>query len=113
VNVNLTEVTAISAGNAHTCALLRNGSVACWGRQGFSGTNYGSLPKLAPLATNIVALASGAQHTCALSSNGNLFCWGENSSGSVGNGTSAPVLFPAQVVNLEEVVDMALGHHHS
>lgn len=65
-------------------------------------------------------LSSGYYHTIALMSDGNMFGWGRNSSGnSVGNGSSANVLFPVQLsvvgssVIGKKITQVATGGYHS
>ena len=91
--------TAITTGSNHTCALLDNSTVKCWGAgsvgslgQG-SGNNRGDGPgemgdSLATtnLGTGRTAtvLTAGQGHTCAVLDNAALKCWGTNESGQLG-----------------------------
>ena len=93
---------AISAGRAHTCALLpsRDGEVTCWGdnRSGQlgvgdrlpRGTGEGATGDPAPVdlgsAGGVFAISAGANHSCALLSNGAVKCWGANDDGQLGQG---------------------------
>ncbi len=91
---------ALSAGASHTCALLDDGSVRCWGlgsngRLGYGngtgdvGDNEtpGSLPpvKLPKAAT---AITAGGKHTCAIVVDGNVYCWGAVLQGRLGYGSA-------------------------
>jgi alpha-tubulin suppressor-like RCC1 family protein len=77
-------VTAISVGAEHTCALTTGGGVKCWGMNGDGRLGDGSYDfKLTPsdvfgLASGITKIAAGAQNTCAITTAGGLKCWGEN-----------------------------------
>jgi alpha-tubulin suppressor-like RCC1 family protein len=68
--------TAIDAGDAHTCALLQDGSIECWGWniEGQLGNGGGgdspSPVAVAGLKTTASAIAAGGSHTCALLSSG-------------------------------------------
>ena len=79
---------AISAGAFHTCALLDNGTVKCWGRDDYvSALNTTSPVAVAGIA-NATAVAVAPDFTCALLANGTALCLGLNSEGELGNGTT-------------------------
>ncbi|AKU95959.1 hypothetical protein AKJ09_02623 [Labilithrix luteola] len=67
--------------NEGFCALLHDGSVACWGANGSGQLGRGDDASVADSQTpapvvglsNIVAL----EHTCALDSSGAIWCWGK------------------------------------
>lgn len=86
-----TGVTMISAGAAHTCAVV-DSSVRCWGRNangqlGNDTTNNSPLPvSVFGLADSVSAVASGTQHTCAIV-DGGVECWGRNDRGQLGDGS--------------------------
>ena len=91
---------AISAGSVHTCAVLDDGSVRCWGygedgRLGTASTRTigddetpGSTPPvdLGPGRTAL-AVSAGAGHTCALLDDGSVRCWGYGANGRLGYGS--------------------------
>jgi alpha-tubulin suppressor-like RCC1 family protein len=95
------EVEAMGAGAEHSCALLRDGTVKCWGRNDFGQLGLGdtqnrgdqpgemgdNLPAV-DLGTGrtAVALAVGSVHTCALLDDGSVKCWGDNENGQLGLG---------------------------
>lgn len=89
------EVTALSAGYGHSCALTANHNVLCWGsnRYGQLGDgsygygNQSSIPvAVADLGGTGTAITTGAMHTCALTAGGGPKCWGTNFYGELGNG---------------------------
>lgn len=83
----------ITAGRRHTCALISNGEVECWGLndqgqlgRGAVGDGEGTLQRLAVNGlTDAVQIASAqdADHTCARTSTGAVFCWGLNATGQI------------------------------
>ncbi len=93
----------ISAGGYHTCALLDDGTVRCWGQNvdgqlGYGHTNTigdnetpGSVGPVDLGGHTAIAIASGGYHTCALLDNGTVECWGLNSSGQLGYGKTANI----------------------
>ena len=103
-----TTVTAVAAGAAHSLALTSAGKVLGWGADhdgqlgdgGCIGTCFGfSVPVSASLAsgTTVTAIAAGANHSLARTSTGQVLAWGFNSSGQLGNGTTANALTPVGV----------------
>ena len=89
---------AVSAGWAHTCALLVDGTVTCWGYDGESqlgpGT-FGSSPLTVPGLSDIVQISAGPARSCAVNAAGAVKCWPFHSGGQDGPydilGLSAPV----------------------
>lgn len=97
-------VTAVAAGDTHTCAIDAVGKVWCWGTnvRGQVGLPPGT-PALVPtpvpdLDGRFTAVSAGGAHTCAIDGDGALWCWGDNSNGQLGrtSATSSPerVAFP-------------------
>ncbi len=69
---------SLSAGTTHSCALLEDGGVACWGLD-----DVGQLGDPAHPVQGATAVAVGARHSCAVVEGG-VFCWGDNSVGQLG-----------------------------
>jgi len=115
----LSNVVAIGSGAAHSCAVLGNGTVSCWGRntsgQLGNGTTKGQLKAGAVSnLTNAIAVAGGGAHTCALLADGSVKCWGDNATGQLGLGTTAPQLSPGAAVALDgPAVAIAAGASHT
>jgi alpha-tubulin suppressor-like RCC1 family protein len=88
-------VVHLTAGGSHTCALLSDGAVRCWGqgtRLGYATTdNIGDneQPYVAgdvPTGGVVKQVAAGGSFTCALYEEGNVRCWGDNNNGQLGYG---------------------------
>jgi alpha-tubulin suppressor-like RCC1 family protein len=120
-------VASIAPGNYHSCALLDNGDVKCWGanfagalgqgdtkrRDGRPSAMGDHLPKV-DLGTGRTAtvLAVGADHSCAILDDGTLKCWGDNSNGELGLGdTNARGDAPDEMGDHLPVVDLGAGRH--
>lgn len=99
---------SVSAGSGHTCAVITNGTLQCWGSNGSGQLGSGDLrhytsPILVmddvfPLV-GVVSVAAGNSHTCALLSDGTARCWGSNDFGQLGTGNFSPQLIPMPVVD--------------
>ena len=87
-------VAAVSAGSAHTCARLTDGTLWCWGSntggQLGNGTTVGSaVPvQVAALGAAVAEVSAGGSNTCARKTDGTLWCWGNTFVGQVGDGLS-------------------------
>ncbi|CBJ30978.1 conserved unknown protein [Ectocarpus siliculosus] len=90
-------VSAVAAGCDHTCALMDDGTVMCWGRNTHGQLGTGDSDDrldgngLALVAVDLdgsvaTAIAAGESHTCALLDDDSIKCWGLNSSGQLGQG---------------------------
>jgi len=92
----LVDVTALTAGAAHTCARTADGFAVCWGDGRFGQLGVGeasSAPGPVPRSAldgelpllDVTEVAAGAWHTCARSSGNHLWCWGRNDHGELGS----------------------------
>lgn len=90
-----TDIAQLRAGDVHTCAVLNDGSVRCWGSGGQGRLGYGNTDTIGdnetpaskgavPLPEKVSQLATGGAHTCALLSSGLVRCWGNNTYGQLG-----------------------------
>jgi alpha-tubulin suppressor-like RCC1 family protein len=121
----------MSAASLHTCALLADGTVRCWGlnNQGQIGqpvpADAGPIPRNAkpvavPGVTGAVEVSAGgylaeASFTCARGGDGTVRCWGDNQYGELGGGaiTDAGVATPVSVEGLSGATQLASGAAHT
>ena len=66
-------LTAIAAGERHSCALNSIGSIKCWGSNEFGESD--------PPIGLFTAITAGDSHSCALGTDGSISCWGNNDAG--------------------------------
>ena len=111
----------VAAGGAHTCALLTNGNISCFGNNntGQLGqaltTAASSTPTQVTLAATATHVSAGSQFTCALLSTAAVQCFGQNASGQLGSGSSGSARqTPDAVTGLTgTVVDVTTGTNHA
>jgi alpha-tubulin suppressor-like RCC1 family protein len=99
---------------AHTCVVLKTGSVYCWGSNnngqlGLGSTTSSTIPQLLGLA-GIKQVELGGAHTCAVDMQGQLSCWGAGTSGQIGNGGSSAALSPVSVLTAIDQVSAGAKH---
>jgi len=115
----LTDVTELAAGNNHTCALQKSGTVACWGLNTFGQLGDGTTTTwFAPvpvkdLGQPATALAAGLSFTCAVLADKTVKCWGANYGGQLGDGTTVTRGTPAPVRDLASVVSVSSASEHA
>lgn len=126
----------ISLGYSHSCAVLDNDQVKCWGgnytgQLGYNDTNnrgniVGSMASLGYLNLGFEKsakfLVSGGSHSCTILDNDQVKCWGSNSSGELGyddtevrgiNSVSMGALSNVNLGSGRTVKSAELGHAHS
>ena len=95
--------TAIGTGALHTCAILDNASIKCWGNNFYGQLGYGNTNDLGDVSGEMgdnlpvvdlgtgrtaTAISAGSNHTCVLLDNASLKCWGYNNYGHLGYGNT-------------------------
>jgi len=120
------EVVDIGAGVAHTCAVLSNGSVRCWGYDDLAllfidslddgpaapGT-FSATPTPVPGLDNAIEVDGGDAHTCVKTSAATIACWGYNGFGALGTGDIVDRTEPIEVPGLSGVNSMGTGLLHT
>ena len=92
---------AITAGGSHTCALLDDDTVRCWGLGTTGRLGYGNTDTIGDTETpgsvgpidldNTPLVAAGGSHTCAIPDDDTVRCWGSGTSGKLGYGNTTTI----------------------
>jgi len=103
------EAIAVTTGTSHTCALIKGGTVQCWGRNIYgelgNGTKISSLtPTMVTTSTGFThtakAIDAAERHTCAVLANGEVWCWGSNLAGELADVNAVETPFPTKAMGV-------------
>ncbi|MGC9974865.1 MAG: hypothetical protein ABSC36_05705, partial [Gaiellaceae bacterium] len=112
----------------HTCALLSDGTIRCWGRNGGGQlgdgkTNHGHadayrvdyspIPVEVSGITSATELSAGGAHTCALFSRGTIECWGNDGWGQLGDGARTNSSTPVEVIGITNAIQVSEGGYYT
>lgn len=123
----------VTAGLSHTCAVLSDGRVRCWGFNSSGQLGIGSVQPIGddelpdtttPLSFGVgaVKVVTGWLSTCTLFEDGTVRCWGRGEDGTLGrgDGSEEAVGDDESVINVEPVdlggaraIDITAGSEHT
>jgi alpha-tubulin suppressor-like RCC1 family protein len=119
----VTDAVQLAIGSSHTCALLRDGTVTCWGDNTWGQLGRGPHPGLLPPAPvdgldHIVGIAGGTRTTCAWQRDGHAWCWGANNEGELAYDTTETCqgVFSCSSTprpSLDGVAEISIGFTHA
>lgn len=130
----LTDIVALSGGQAFALALRSNGTVVSWGYNGAgqrgdgTSVNTGCFCNPTPgqvtinaagdPLTNVVAVSAGTSHSLALKADGTVWAWGDNGFGQIArtdtNGSiPRPSQIGATVTGFTDIVAIEAGAYHN
>ena len=107
---DLSGVESISLGGEHSCAVMDDSSIKCWGdggngRLGNGATTDQSSPvdvhtsaDNSDALSDIANLSLGTPQTCAVTNDTTVKCWGDGNSGQLGNGATDSSSYPVDVL---------------
>jgi alpha-tubulin suppressor-like RCC1 family protein len=112
----------LSVGYYHSCAVVNDGRIFCWGYNNYGQLGNGSTLSVGDAVqvtgiTNAVTVSAGPYQSCAVLADGAARCWGYNYNGNLGNGTrgnGTNSSVPVMPVGLDgtgvDVVDIQPGY---
>jgi alpha-tubulin suppressor-like RCC1 family protein len=114
---NLTQVTMIAAGQSHTLALKKDGTVWAWGTNAFGQLGDGTMTtRLAPVQVlglpPIKAIGAGAHFSFAISPEGDAYGWGRNDDFQLGLGVRTAASTPQRISTLRNITKITGGRGH-
>jgi alpha-tubulin suppressor-like RCC1 family protein len=112
------QLTMISAGSDHTCALDSSGRAYCWGGNGYGQLgNESTTTSLEPTAVTgdlrFQSISAGYGHTCAVTRDGEGYCWGNSERGQVGDGGLGTRTAPSKVAGNHRFEVIVSGRAHT
>ncbi len=111
-------VQQLSLGEKHTCVILTDGHLWCWGanqwNQLLPGTAAEQLsPIESPHFTDWRQVQNGEGHICGIRADGSMWCWGRGLEGQLGQGDGLSHIVPARVGTDVDWVLLATGRPHN
>ena len=111
--------TAVATGGVHTCAILDDGSVWCWGSNTYGQLGIGNSstgtwafspnPVSMPSGVSSTSISMGSSHTCVVTDDGDAYCWGSNTYGQLGDNTWTDNNLPTQVYTSASYASISSG----
>ena len=101
VQIPLVGVTSVAVGANHSCAILQDRTLWCWGLgtsgQLGDGTKTNTVVPVRARIDSVISADVGLAHSCAVRSTGSVWCWGSNQYRRLGLRSSASQSVPAYV----------------
>ena len=119
----ITTASQISAQSLHTCAVLENQTIWCWGSGGNGELGNGSRVDILNTPTQVLGITTatsvsvGRFHTCAVLEDKTIWCWGDGENGKLGNGVDYDFnegsLTPVKVLGVTTAISVSAGAFHT
>ncbi len=106
----------LAGGAFDTCAWLSDGTVDCWGDNGYGELGVGNTGGQSTTPTQVTGLdgvsdvTAGFYSACAVKTDGHLYCWGLNTGqANAGGGLTGPTSSPDSVDGITNATSVAIG----
>jgi alpha-tubulin suppressor-like RCC1 family protein len=122
----IASVVEVAPGYVHACARKSDGTVWCWGANGYGqlgdGTNTDASAPVQVVSvsggitvplTNAIAIDAGENFACALRSDHTVWCWGRNADGQLGAGNNMDRNTALPVIGITDALQIATGAWHA
>jgi Regulator of chromosome condensation (RCC1) repeat len=117
------QVAQVSAGFEHTCALMKDDSLNCWGHNVYGEIGDGTSQEMnisdaikptpvaiSSLGADVAVIAAGGFYTCIIKkSDGSLWCWGDNTEGHLATGDTNNQAVPTESTMAGPWLDVDTG----
>lgn len=116
--VALSNVSKLAVGGMHTCALLNDQTIRCWGENSSGQLGDGTTTnRSAPVAVSggftAIRIAASYFSTCVVNWNNRVFCWGSAAQGALGNNSTLNATNPSgPLTGPSPAVDVVMGAFH-
>lgn len=111
-------MTDIATGDAHSCAVSRDGEAFCWGDGSWGQLGTGTTEShghgvLVDSPERFTSIVAGGFHTCALTEEGAAHCWGGNHAGQTNETEAYRVPWPSPVQTPVRFTALTAGSAHT
>lgn len=112
----------LESGSFHSCVLVNQGRVFCWGwnahgQLGDGSYNNSNIPVEVsfPEGMSALKISAGGSHSCALLNNGDVYCWGKNDKKQINDSENYRFTYPVKLSlgTDESVKSIQLGSEHT
>lgn len=115
------DVSSVTVGGQHTCAITLTGDLKCWGNNAVGqlgmGTAGGNQSTPVDISigggVSVRAVAAGQDFTCAIVQDRSVYCWGRNASGQLGLGNQIDYNLPQRLTSISDVLSIVAGGSHT